>query len=194
MSKQTYLDHVQNRYGIGSEGMLTDFLSRRDKRLLLADRIDLSAMVERYGAPLEIAYCPLITDQVERMLGWAAAARASAGYAGAFLYAYATKANFAEEVVRTALAAGAHYETSATADVLIAHHLWRQGVLEESRYMFCNGSKEDGYIDAIVAMRQAGYARIVPILDSLDELDALLASLQRAAAAGRARAPPGRHG
>ena len=76
MSKQTYLDHVQNRYGIGSEGMLTDFLSRRDKRLLLADRIDLSAMVERYGAPLEIAYCPLITDQVERMLGWAAAARA----------------------------------------------------------------------------------------------------------------------
>ena len=53
--------------------------------------------------------------------------------------------------MRTALAAGAHYETSATADVLIAHHLWRQGVLEDSRYMFCNGSKEDGYIDAIVA-------------------------------------------
>jgi arginine decarboxylase len=174
LSKQTYLDHVQNRYGIGSEGMLTDFLSRRDKRLLLADRIDLSAMVERYGAPLEISYCPLITDQVERMLGWAAAARAEAGYAGAFLYAYATKANFAEEVVRTALAAGAHYETSATADVLIAHHLWQQGVLAESRYMFCNGSKEDGYIDAIVAMRAAGYTRIVPILDSLDELDALL--------------------
>src|SRR5215216_4501000 len=87
LSKQTYLDHVQNRYGIGSEGMLTDFLSRRDKRLLLADRIDLNAMVERYGAPLEIAYCPLITDQVERMLGWAAAARAEVGYAGAFFYA-----------------------------------------------------------------------------------------------------------
>jgi arginine decarboxylase len=90
------------------------------------------------------------------------------------VYAYATKANFAEEVVRTALAAGAHYETSATADVLIAHHLWRQGVLDENRYMFCNGSKEDGYIDAIVAMRTAGYTRIVPILDSLDELDTLL--------------------
>ncbi|HEX9370863.1 MAG TPA: arginine decarboxylase, partial [Roseiflexaceae bacterium] len=100
--------------------MLTDFLSRRDGRLLLADRIDISAMAERYGAPLEIAYCPLITQQVERMLGWAAAAREESGYAGAFLYAYATKANFAEEVVRTALAAGAHYETSATADVLIA--------------------------------------------------------------------------
>ncbi|HNP87381.1 MAG TPA: arginine decarboxylase [Kouleothrix sp.] len=175
MSKQSYLDYIQNRYGIASEGMLTDFLSRRDGRLLLADRIDLSAMVERYDAPLEIVYCPLITEQVERMLGWAEQARAAANYAGNFLYAYATKANFAEEVVRTALAAGAHYETSATADVLIAHHLWRQGTLPSRRYMFCNGSKEESYIDAIVSLRQAGYERVVPILDDLDELDAYIA-------------------
>src|SRR6266508_6770506 len=178
LSRQTYLDYVQNRYGIASEGMLTDFLSRRDGRLLLADRIDLSAMVERYGAPLEIAYCPLITKQVAQMIDWAAAARAEADYDGAFLYAYATKANFAEEVVRTALAAGANYETSATADVLIAHHLWRQGTLADDRYLFCNGSKEDSYIDAIVALREAGYERIVPILDDLNELELLLERCQ----------------
>jgi arginine decarboxylase len=175
LSEQTYLDYLQNRYGIESAGRLTDFLSRRDGRLLLADQIDLSAMIERYGAPLEIAYCPLITEQIANMQGWAGAARARTGYAGAFLYAYATKANFAEEVVRTALASGAHYETSAAADVMIAHHLWRQGVLPEDRYIFCNGSKEDAYIDAIVALRTAGYARVVPILDDLRELDALLA-------------------
>jgi arginine decarboxylase len=136
-------------------------------------------MIERYGAPLEIAYLPLITQQVERMLGWAGAARERAGYAGAFLYAYATKANFAEEVVRTALAAGANYETSATADVLIAHHLWRQGTLTDDRFLFCNGSKEDSYIDAIVALREAGYERIVPILDDLDELEALIARCRK---------------
>ena len=175
MSEQTYLDYLQNRYGMNSAGMLTDFLSRRDGRLLLADRIDLSVMVARYGAPLEVAYCPLITEQVERMLGWAAAARERTRYAGAFVYAYATKANFAEEVVRTALAAGAHYETSAAADVMIAHHLWRQGVLPQDRFIFCNGSKEDAYVDAIVALREAGYAQVVPILDDLRELDALLA-------------------
>jgi arginine decarboxylase len=174
LSRQTYLDYVQNRYGIASEGMLTDFLSRRDGRLLLADRIDLSAMVERYGAPLEMAYCPLITKQITQMIDWAAAARAQADYDGAFLYAYATKANFAEEVVRTALAAGANYETSATADVSIAHHLWRQGILTDDRYLFCNGSKEDSYIDAIVALRESGYERIVPILDDLNELELLL--------------------
>jgi arginine decarboxylase len=174
LSEQTYLNYLQDRYGIESEGRLTDFLSRRDGRLLLADQIDLNAMIARYGAPLEIAYCPLITEQIERMHGWAAAARARAGYEGAFLYAYATKANFAEEVVRTALASGVHYETSATADVLIAHYLWQQGVLAEDRYIFCNGSKEDAYIDAIVALRTAGYARVVPILDDLRELDALI--------------------
>jgi len=131
LNKRTYLNYLQNRYGVEAEGGLTDFLSRRDGRLLLADQIDLQAMIAHYGAPLEIAYCPLISEQIERMQGWAAEARASASYTGAFLYAYATKANFAEEVVRTAITSGAHYETSATADVLIAHHLWRQGILPE---------------------------------------------------------------
>jgi arginine decarboxylase len=175
LSEQTYLDYLQNRYGIESAGMLTDFLSRRDGRLLLADRIDLSAMVARYGAPLEVAYCPLITEQIERMRDWAAQARERSGYAGAFLYAYATKANFAEEVVRTALAAGAHYETSSAADVVIAHHLWHQGVLPPDRAIFCNGSKDVAYIDAIIALREAGYEQIVPVLDDPRELDLLLA-------------------
>ncbi|HEY1015636.1 MAG TPA: arginine decarboxylase, partial [Herpetosiphonaceae bacterium] len=154
--------------------MLTDFLSRRDERLLLGDTVDLGALVERYGAPLEVAYCPLITQQVHNMVGYAAEARARAGYAGEFLYAYATKANFSEEVVRTALGAGAHYETSAAADVVIAHHLWRQGVLASDRYIFCNGSKEDDYIDGILALRHAGYSMVVPVVDDLDELATLL--------------------
>ncbi len=75
MSEQTYLNYLQDRYGVEAEGGLTDFLSRRDGRLLLADQIDLKAMIARYGAPLEIAYCPLISEQIERMQGWAADAR-----------------------------------------------------------------------------------------------------------------------
>ncbi len=175
MSRQTYLDYLQDRYSVTPAGRMTDFLSRRDGRLLLADRIDLNALAERYGAPLEVAFCPLITEQVQRMQGWAAGARARTAYTGDFLYAYATKANFAEEVVRTALDAGVHYETSSAADVVIAHHLWRQGTLSSDRYIFCNGSKEDNYIEAILGLRAAGYSRIVPILDDLDELHTLLA-------------------
>lgn len=174
MNGQTYLDHLRNRYGISPEGQLTDFLSRHDGRLLLGHQIDLNAMVARYGAPLEVVYCPLITEQIERMQGWATAAQAQTGYDAPFIYAYATKANFAEEVVRTALAAGAHYETSATYDVVIAHQLWRQGTLPGDRLMFCNGSKDAGYLQAIIALREAGYTNIIPVLDSLEELDAYL--------------------
>jgi len=175
LNGQSFHDYLRTRYGVAAEGRLTDFLSRRDGHLLLADQIDLNAMAQRYGAPLEVVYCPLITEQIERMQSWAEAARASTGYAGRFLYAYATKANFAEEVVRTALQSGAHYETSATFDVVIAHQLWRQGVLPSERMLFCNGSKDAAYVDAIVRMRAAGFANIVPVLDDLDELNAYLA-------------------
>lgn len=175
MNGQTYLEYLHTRYGIEADGTLTDFLSRRDGRLLFGNTIDLSALAERYGAPLEIAYMPLVTAQIDRMNGYAAAAQAHTHYNGAFLYAYATKANFAEEVVRTALNAGAQYETSSAADVVIAHHLWRQGVLPENRYIFCNGSKEQNYIDVIINLREAGFHKLVPILDDMAELDSYLA-------------------
>jgi len=173
--EQTYAGYLQDRYGFAGTGVLTDFLSRHNERLLLGDTVDLGALVAQYGAPLEVSYCPLITQQVQNMLDYATAARAQTGYAGDFLYAYATKANFSEEVVRTALGAGANYETSAAADVVIAHHLWRQGILPEDRYIFCNGSKEDAYIDGIVALRRAGYERVVAVLDDLNELEELIA-------------------
>lgn len=169
--EQTYREYLQARYGVGDEGSLNEFISRRDGRLLFAN-VDLGALVAEHGAPLEIAFCPLITEQVERMQAWAADAQASTAYAGGFLYAYATKANFSEEVVRTALKAGAHYETSSVADVRIATDLWRRGALSREGYVFCNGSKEDDYIRAILKLRLAGNADVVPVLDDLDEWDA----------------------
>lgn len=174
MNGQTFLDHLNHRYAVPAEGPINSFISRRDGHLILDDRINLNDLMSRYGAPLEIAYLPLITRQVQQMSVWAEAARQATGYTGDFYYAYATKANFAEEVVRVALQAGAHYETSASADIIIAHQLWRQGVLPADRYMFCNGSKDDTYRNAMVSLREAGYERMVPIVDDLDELDYLI--------------------
>ena len=175
LNNQTYAGYLQDRYGFSGTGVLTDFLSRHHNRLLLSDTVDLGELVAQYGAPLEVSFCPQITRQVERMQFYAATAQQASAYAGGFMYAYATKANFSEEVVRTALNAGAHYETSAAADVVIAHHLWRQGVLSEDRYIFCNGSKERAYVDGILALRHAGYERVVAVLDDLQELDTFLA-------------------
>ncbi len=172
--QQTYSEYIRERFGLAPEGALTDFMAREGGDLLLGGRLNLSELARRYGAPLEVVYTPQITAQVARMRAWAEAARARSAYAGAFLYAYATKANFAAEAVQTALAAGAHYETSAAADVTIAHGLFRQGLLPADRLICCNGSKEPGYLAAIRGLRLDGCANIVPVLDDLAELEELI--------------------
>src|SRR5688500_681282 len=68
LTEQTYGEYLGARYGVTGEGPINEFISRRDGRLMLADRVDLGALVERYGAPLEVAYCPLITREVHRMV------------------------------------------------------------------------------------------------------------------------------
>jgi arginine decarboxylase len=163
----------------------------RDGRVIFAGALDLLGLAERYGTPLEIAFCPLITRRIEQMRAYFAAARARAGYRGEFVYAYATKANFAEEVVRTAVGAGAHYETSSAFDVRIAHSLWRTGTLPGERFIFCNGSKEQPYIDAILELRRAGFANIVPILDDPDEFAALAGCPEPLLLGVRERKDPG---
>jgi arginine decarboxylase len=171
MDMPTYLDRL--RPHLHADGRLNDFLELRDGRLIFAGALDLLALAEQYGAPLEISFCPLITRRIHEMHRYFAAARGRANYRGDFVYAYATKANFAEEVVRTAVSSGANYETSSAFDVRIAHRLWQNGVLPPERFIFCNGSKEQPYLDAIVDLRRAGFANVVPILDDADEFEAL---------------------
>lgn len=164
----TFKTFFTTRYGIAPEGRLNSFISREQERVLFAD-LDLQALAAEHGAPLEVVYCPLITQQVHDMQQAAADAQVRIGYNGLFMYAYASKANFSEEAVRTALDAGVHYETSSVADVMIATELWRAGTLRSDRYVFCNGSKEDNYIDAILRLRRAGNTHVVPVVDDLDE-------------------------
>jgi arginine decarboxylase len=73
-------------------------------------------------------------------------ARQATQYDGEFVFAYATKANFAEEVVRTALQSAAHYETSASADIIIAHQLWRQGISPMTATCFATAPKTSSIV------------------------------------------------
>lgn len=167
----SYREHLQPR--LDADGRLNDFIRLRDGRLLFADDLDLQALAHHHGTPLEISFCPLITQRIHQLQHHFATARTRTNYQGTFIYAYATKANFAEEVVRTAMNAGAHYETSSPFDVRIAHRLWQRGILPSDRLILCNGSKEQPYIDAIIQLRCAGFTNIIPILDDLDEFSAL---------------------
>lgn len=185
----SFHDHISDF--VRDDGALNDFLRLRDGHVIFADTLDLLELVEQYGAPLEISFCPQITRRIRDMQAFFAHAQQATGYGGEFVYAYATKANFAAEVVRTAVASGAHYETSSAFDVRIAQKLWQRGLLPNERFIFCNGSKEPMYIDAIISLRQAGFANIVPILDDLHEFEALASCPEPLLLGVRERKDPG---
>ncbi len=163
-----------------------DYLTVRDGRLRM-DGVDLAQLLREYGneqglgaplpSPLEVVYLPLIRRQIARMEGNFAQAAEETGYDGRFLYAYASKANAAEEVVRTTLGAGAHHEMSSTVDVDIARLMIGRGLIPPGRLLICNGFKTAGtaYMDNILRIKEE-HDNIIPVLEEAGELGPLIHS------------------
>lgn len=130
------------------------------------------------GSPLEIVYLPKIREKIWDMNRVYERARAALNYEGQFHYAYASKANAAEEVTRTAVGAGAHLETSSSVDVDIARYLVARGYLQPEQMVICNGFKSPGslYAEKIIAFKRDVHANIIPVLEDLPELGLLAES------------------
>lgn len=162
------------------------YLSARDGRLYFDD-LDLAQLFiggrqdQGFGrtlpSPLEIVYLPKIRRKIAQMRQIFAEVSAEIGYAGRFLYAYASKANAAEEVVRTALGAGAHYEMSSAVDVEIARLMRAAGHLSPDRLVICNGFKSavTDYADEIVRFRRE-HEGVVPVIEDVSEIPPLVDS------------------
>ncbi|MEM7330775.1 MAG: hypothetical protein AAF490_01695, partial [Chloroflexota bacterium] len=162
------------------------FLQNRNGRLHLKN-IDLLSFFEKENddtdkpsylpSPLEIVYLPLIEQKIEMMETVFKEAARNTEYDGQFLYAYASKANAAEEVIRTTLRAGAHHEMSSTVDVDIARIMIHRGLLKPDKYIFCNGFKpaNSDYASNIIRLRQ-DHEKLVPIIEDMTEIQSFLAS------------------
>ncbi len=96
------------------------------------------------------------------------------GYPAPFHFAFASKANTAEEIVRSTLTAGAHHEMSSDIDVEIVRRMIRTGTLPADRFVLANGFKGPGsaYAQNLLALR-AEHRRTIPILEDAAELDGL---------------------
>ncbi|MGB3712915.1 MAG: hypothetical protein WA996_00640 [Candidatus Promineifilaceae bacterium] len=163
-----------------------DYLSARGGRLFMED-LDLAGLFLGDGqanglgrtlpSPLEIVYLPIIRRQIKRMRELFADVIDELGYGGNFLYAYASKANAAEEVIRTTLSAGAHHEMSSTADVDIARVMTERGLLPEERLIICNGFKPDGtsYADNILQLKDV-HSNVIPVVEDFGEFAPLVNS------------------
>jgi arginine decarboxylase len=163
-----------------------DYLSAGQGRLLL-DGLDLAQIFlgdradQGFGrtlpSPLEIVYLPLIRRQIRRMVAVFEQTIEATGYPAHFHYAYASKANAAEEVIRTTLEAGAHHEMSSTVDVDIARLMIARGLLTPERMIVCNGFKmpSTDYAANILRLKPE-HDNLIPVVEDLPELTVLIES------------------
>lgn len=167
--------HYFNDYLHAENGRL--FYDGIDMASILLDDISTLGIDQPLSSPMELVYLPIIRRQIEKMDQYFAEAIEAEGYNGRFLYAYASKANAAEEVIRTTLSAGSHHEMSSTIDVDIARLMIAQGLLPADRLIFCNGFKPEGsdYIKNIIQLRQQ-HEHVIPIIEDMSEIAPLLAS------------------
>lgn len=164
------------------------YLSSLNGRLLL-DGLDLphlflgdsteGGLLHALPSPLEIVYLPIIRRQIARMKQIFSKVIDELDYDGQFHYAYASKANAAEEVIRTTLSAGAHHEMSSTVDIEIARMMIHRGLLTPDRLVICNGFKPAGteYMANIIRFN-AEHRHVIPVLEDLSELAPLIESSQ----------------
>lgn len=134
---------------------------------------------EKLPSPLEIVYLPLIRQKIKQMNQVFREVIAETKYAGTFYYTYASKANAAEEVIRTTLSAGANHEMSSTVDVDIANIMIKRGLLTPDRIIVCNGFKGKGsqYAANILQLRQV-HQNLIPVIEDLGEIASFLNSGQ----------------
>lgn len=167
--------HQFNRYLHEKNGRL--FLEDLDLAQLFLDQQNDQGLGEQLPSPLEIVYLPIIRQQIQRMNHIFAKAIQDVGYAGTFHYAYASKANAAEEIIRTTLSAGAHHEMSSTVDVDIARIMIDRGMLPQDRMIICNGFKapSTAYAANLIQLRDA-HRNVIPVLDNMNEIAPFLES------------------
>jgi arginine decarboxylase len=168
-------NHVFNEYLNARDGRL--YYEDLDLfQLMMGDKAD-QGLGKTLSSPLEIVYLPKIREKIQMLRNTFKDAIESVGYSGQFFYAYASKANAAEEVVRTALGVGTHYEISSTVDVEIVRLMKASGLLPDERMIICNGFKGAGshYADNIVRLKNE-HDNLIPVVEDLDELYPLIES------------------
>jgi arginine decarboxylase len=171
---------------VPSRHNFNSFLNARNGRLFFED-LDLAQLFFGDGtdqglgqtlpAPLELVYLPKIRQKIREMQQVFAEVIAATGYPGRFHYAYTSKANVAEEVVRTAVGTGVHYEITSGIDTAIVRLLMKQGHLNPNVWVICNGFKSQGsfYSKEIISL-QRDRGHMLPVLEDLSELQPLIDS------------------
>ena len=148
-----------------------EYLSINNDRLFYKD-IDLLELIKNYGAPLEVAYTPMITEQVTKLKELFNNKIQKYNYKGSYFYAYATKANYYSEVVTTSLKSVDFLETSSAYDINIVIDLVKLDYIKPGFTIICNGFKNEEYVSNIKWLLNKGI-NVIPVIENEEEFDLL---------------------
>lgn len=140
--------------------------------------IDLTNLVDTYGSPLKFTYLPKISENIQRAKGWFDAAFQRHGYQGRYHYSYCTKSSHFEHVLTEALKNSIHIETSSAFDIDIVEHFKKNGKIDDTTYVLCNGFKRPEYIEKIGGLINNGHHKCIPIIDNFEEVQLLEDEIQ----------------
>jgi arginine decarboxylase len=167
--KVRYIDLIETTFDFPSEEFELDNTGH-----LKFHGLDLMELIQEYGTPLKFVYLPVIGHYIRKARSFFKEAMQKHNYNADYHYAYCTKSNHFEYVVREALKSNVHLETSSEYDIPIIQNLAKKGDLPKDRYILCNGYKQTPYIRRIAELINQGHTNVVPIMDNTQELDGFL--------------------
>ncbi len=171
--KNKYIDLIDQTFTFPQPG----FKEENDE--LLFHDIPLMDIIKQYGTPVKISYLPKITEKIDEARKLFGVGMAKSLYEGKYHFCYCTKSSHFSFVLEQVMKSGAHVETSSAFDINIIEQLVEDGILDESKYIICNGFKTDAYLENIARIHNNNYPNVVVILDNKDELERLTKLVNR---------------
>ena len=148
-----------------------EYLKIEDEFLYYKD-LKLYDLVKQYGSPLEVAYTPIIIENITKLKRLFNEKIKKYNYNSSYLYGYATKANYYSEVVLTALSKVDLLETSSAYDISIIRRLAELKIIKPGFKVICNGYKNEQYIADIKQLLQEKI-EVIPIIENEKEFELL---------------------
>lgn len=165
--KNKYIDLIEQTFEFPQ-----DEFSVQDGELNFND-IPLMAIIKQYGTPLRLTYLPKISSQIQKGKRLFNVAKAKIDYKGSYNYCYCTKSSHFSFVLDEVLKNEVNLETSSAFDINIIEELFNNGKITKNQFIICNGFKRPQYIDNIVNLINNGWSNIIPIIDNMEEVDAI---------------------
>ncbi|HEY0175262.1 MAG TPA: arginine decarboxylase [Pedobacter sp.] len=139
-----------------------------DNELYFHD-INLMNVIETYGTPLRFTYLPVISNKITEMKQLFLNEMCSLRYRGKHIYCYCTKSSHFSHILNEVLKNDTGLEISSGFDIPLILSLNASGHLHKNTLIICNGFKTEAYKQGIAELINAGFRKVIPVLDNKEE-------------------------